>query len=140
MFHNQNFDERQLVIRGKIGYRTTILALILILLSAIFTEEILHVFDLSDYLISLALIIITYFSVSLLWHDAYVGLYRSCNVNVLMSIFIALFMIQVLFLVFDIIQKGTILSGDLIMSYATLLFSGAVSFTFLWKKRQEHDE
>lgn len=139
MLDEERFDERQLIARGKVGFQTVILTIILLFVSAIFADEISYYVDMGDYFIFLTQIIIAYLSVNLMLHDAYMGIYESGKVNNFMIVLICLFFVMIGVFVFHIINGENILSGNHLMGYGTIIFS-SIPITYFIKSRIEKNE
>lgn len=136
MLGEKSFDERQLIVRGRLGFETMCLSLFLIMISAFFADEIIAFMDMSDYLICVAFAILTYYSVRSIWKDAYVGIYEN---NAIIWIFLILFVLNIALMIMDTLHNEPLFHKDNIMSFAVIIFEGLVFGTFMIKRHQEKE-
>lgn len=131
----KTMDERQEQIRGKIATQA-IVGSIIVLMTIAFLDSFgivsfLSYVDLSDLMIILCLILITFLSLSLIWHDAYFGLVSGAQMKAIFAIFVTLSLMEDALLIYDILQ-GDILIHSLFS--VGMVNSVAIS---LWCKRAD---
>lgn len=129
------FDERQVLIRGKIAVQTVILTLI-ILLTAAFIND-FHIFDFehevgfSSFMIGASCLILAFISSSLILRDAYFGLMSMARSSICRFVFTALGLVEIILLGYDLMNGEGIsfVSACCVIMVVTITSS-------LWYKRK----
>ncbi|MCH4286799.1 NADH-quinone oxidoreductase [Amedibacillus hominis] len=130
------FDERQVLLRGKIAVQTVIVTVGMLLAAAFITDfgiyDIEKEIGFSDFMIIASCFIITFISVNSILRGAYFGLLSRDREKMIRYIFTALAMVEIGLSIFDII-RGESLSPVSIMS---IIMMASISVC-LWMKRKE---
>lgn len=130
------FDERQVLLRGKIAVQTVIITVVMLMAAAFITDfgiyDIEKEIGFSDFMIIASCFIITFISVNSILRGAYFGLLSRDREKMIRFIFTALTIMELGLSIFDVV-RGESLTPVSIMSMIMM-----VSITVcLWIKRKE---
>lgn len=130
------FDERQVLLRGKIAVQTVIITVVMLMAAAFITDfgiyDIEKEIGFSDFMIIASCFIITFISVNSILRGAYFGLLSRNREKMIRYIFTALTIMEMGLSIFDIV-RGESLTPVSITSMIMM-----VSITVcLWIKRKE---
>lgn len=128
----EKFDERQVLVRGRIMTQSFVLVLALLLVSAFISD--MGIYDIeknigfSDYAIDLICIAMTYASCSLILRDAYIGLFSQKRAKCAMWIFILLSAVLVFLNILHLLEGepvtlNSVITLIMVISIASSLFS-----------------
>ena len=130
-------DERQLQVRGRIGFIGCIATVIYFIVAAfLYDFEILNIpkiVGFSDFMLASGLILITYVSLATIWLDAYFGFDSLHQMKVIRMIFLVLAILEDTLLIFDCIRGESV--G--IVSITSLCMVNSIAFS-LWYKCREY--
>ena len=128
----EKFDERQVLVRGRIMTQSFVLVLALLLVSAFIND--MGIYDIeknigfSDYAIDLICIAMTYASCSLILRDAYIGLILPKRAVYIMWVFILLSAVLVFLNILHLLEGepvtlNSVITLIMVISIASSLFS-----------------
>lgn len=130
------FDERQILIRGKIAVQSLVLALIMMLAAAFIND--FHIFDIekeigfSDYMIGASCLLLGFVSCSMIIKGAYFGPFSKAKYRTILSIFTLLCILELVLMSFDLLrgEQPTFVSACSILMITSITCS-------LWYLRKE---
>lgn len=130
-------DERQMQVRGKIGFYGCCGTIIYFLVAAFLTDfdilNIPEVFGFSDFMIASAVLLVVFISLFAIWKDAYFGVDSLHQMKVISMVFLFIAILEDTLFISDCIR------GELpgIVTICSLLLSNSLTFS-LWYKRREY--
>lgn len=132
---NNNLDERQMQIQGKImkqGVLGIIVVLMLIALVDSFDLFPIHSYvDLPDLMIVLCLLLVTFLSLSLIWRDAYFGIASVQQMRVIMMVFVTLMIAEDILFAADLVQG----EGITAVTVFSLMMVNSIALSMLYKRK-----
>lgn len=128
-------DERQLQIRGKIMTQAVIGTIILLLVIAFLDSfgiiRIISIMEVSDLLLNIALLMLTYISINLIWRDAYFGLVDLKRMKMAMYVFIILAIVEDGLMIFHIFNK----EGFSPISFLSIIMVNSIAISLICKRK-----
>lgn len=135
MMFNDNLDERQVAIRGKITTQTVIFTILLLLGIAFLNDAEVYDFDknmgVSTLLICLVNVIIMFLSCNLILRDAYLGLFDNSRGKHICLVFSILFILLAIFMTIDILDG----EGVTITSTVSMVMCASIAICMLIKRK-----
>lgn len=130
----KSFDERQEHIRGKIAIQTLAGTFLLLAgLSFLDSFDLFHPLeyvDLSDFLIIICTIILSFVSLNLIWRDAYFGFMNSTQTKMVFYVFLFLSIILDCLFIYDLTMNDI-----LIPSVFTLFMVNSIAISLFCKRK-----
>lgn len=130
------FDERQVMIRGKIGVQSLVLAIVMMVGAAFINDFQIYNIEkeigFSSFMIGASCLLLCFVSCSMIIKGAYFGPFSKANYRMVLSVFTVLSLAEVVLTIYDIMNGDTIS----FVSWCSMIMVIAITCS-LWYLRKE---